>query len=123
MPPRDNSHHLKAAQARRREEKLAAVRAAIERLATKGTALSFQSVATEAGVARSWLYAVPELRADIESRRSAGPVPVAQKVSEDSSVALLSLAKAEVQRLRFDNRRLRKELAEALGQIRTLRGG
>lgn len=121
MPPTDNTAALRQHEARRRAEKTAAVKAAIRRLEEKGERLSFKVVADEAGVARSWLYASPDLRKEIESRRTSGPVPKRQKVSPDSSEALLKLARAEIKRLQEENRLLRQEMEQVLGNVRFLR--
>src|SRR5680860_1345734 len=65
----DNSRHLiAAAQQRAKQTRTRALRA-LRRLDDTGTAVTFEAVAREAGVSRSWLYSQAALRAEIQALR------------------------------------------------------
>jgi len=121
----DNSHHLTAnAQQRSQAAQRRAV-AALRRMDNTGIAVTFDSVAREAGVSRSWLYTHPDLRAEIERlRRRAGPttptrrIPDRQRTSDASLLHRLETANERIRQLHDDNLRLRAALAEALGTNR-----
>jgi hypothetical protein len=78
----------------------------------------------QARVSRSWLYAQPDLRAEIEQLRTAhrrapaSPVPARQRATDASLQRRLEAANAEIRRLRQENHRLRDQLAHALGERR-----
>lgn len=121
----DNSHHLIAAARRRSVATQRRAVAAVRRLDTAGTTITFDAVAREAGVSRSWLYNQPDLRAEIERlRQRQGPtaprrlVPDRQRASDTSLLARLDLATERIRRLEADNQQLRRALAEALGERR-----
>ena len=86
--------------------------------------VEFDAVAREAGVSRSWLYAQPGLRTEIERLRARHhpadrrPVPERQRASEASLHQRLELATHRIRELETDNKRLRHALAEALGERR-----
>jgi hypothetical protein len=94
-----------------------------------GVPVSFESVAKEAGVSRSWLYTNTELRGEIERLRgrrnstASGLIPDRQKISDASLVRRLEAASERIRELQSDNRRLRDALAEALGANRAVIGG
>ena len=81
----DNSHHLIAAARNRAEQTSTRALRALRRLDLTGTPVTFEAVAREAGVSRSWLYSQVDLRDEIQSLRarhqptppipSAGPGP------------------------------------------------
>lgn len=124
----DNSRHLQAAA--RRRSKVTRQRAvkALRRLDATGAPVTFDTVAREAGVSRSWLYAQTDLRGEIERlrdrHRATSPVPVVpdrQRATDTSLLRRLEAATERIRRLEQDNRELRDSLAEALGQQRTAR--
>jgi hypothetical protein len=121
----DNARHVIAAARRRSQRAQEQAAAALHRLDSAGRAVSFDAVAKEAGVSRSWLYTQPHLRAEIErlrrrQRPSPGPViPERQRASDPSLRARLIAAHAHINELHAENRRLRAALAEALGANRT----
>lgn len=121
----DNSHHLIAAAHRRSQATQRRAVAAVRRLDTAGTAITFVAVAREAGVSRSWLYNQPDLRAEIERlRQRQGPtalrrlVPDRQRASNTSLLGRLDLATERIRQLEADNQQMRRALAEALGERR-----
>jgi hypothetical protein len=122
----DNSHHLVAAARRRALDTQARAVRALRRLDGTGRPVSFDTVAREARVSRSWLYGQADLRAEIIRLRAhsrnlpmSPPVPVRQRASEASLRRRLEAANQQLRRLRAENQRLREELAVALGEVRT----
>jgi hypothetical protein len=121
--PADNSHHLAAAARRRALETRERAVRTLRRLHGAGRPVSFDTVAREAHVSRSWLYAQADLRAEIIRLRghlpaAAAPVPARQRASDASLRRRLEAANQQLSRLRAENQRLREELAVALGEAR-----
>lgn len=121
----DNSAHLIAAARQRSAATRRRAAAALRRLDSAGRPVSFDALAREAQVSRSWLYAQPDLRAEIERLRGhhrqppgRQPIPSRQRATEPSLRARLELATQRVRELQADNRQLRDALAEALGERR-----
>jgi hypothetical protein len=124
----DNSHHVIAAARRRAERTRQRAIAALRRMDAAGAPITFDTLAREADVSRSWLYTQPDLRAHIEwlrerhrPARSATVVPDRQRASDASLRRRLEAVNAEIRRLREENRRLREQLAWALGELRAAR--
>ena len=121
----DNSHLIVAAARRRAAATLRRAKAALRRLDTTGATITFETVAREAGVSRSWLYNQPDLRAEIERLRarhrvpSARAVPDRQRASDASLLRRLQAATERNRQLEAENRALREALALALGERRT----
>jgi hypothetical protein len=121
----DNSRHIIAAAKRRGEYTRAKAIQAVRTLDAQGVPVTFQTVAQHAGVSRSWLYAQPDLRAEIDRLRAAHrrapalPVPTRQRASDASLLRRLEAAQQRIRQLTEENRRLREHLAQALGQQRT----
>jgi len=120
----DNSRHLIVAAQRRSEYTRAKAIQAIRTLDADGDPVTFERVAKQAGVSRSWLYAQPDLRAEVERLRAAhrrspdSPVPARQRASDASLLRRLEAANDRVRRLTDENRQLRDQLARALGEQR-----
>ena len=125
----DNSRHLIAAARRRSGSAQRKAAAALRRMDANGIAISFDAVAAEAGVSRSWLYTQPDLRAEIERlrhRRSphlTPTVPRRQRATDASLMRRLEVAGERIRDLQAENARLRSALAEALGTNRATRTG
>ena len=66
----DNSHHIVTAARRRATATRRRAVAALCRMDNAGQAISFDAVAREGQVSRSWLYGQPDLRAEIERLRA-----------------------------------------------------
>jgi hypothetical protein len=121
----DNSHQLITAAKRRAAATHKRAVTALRRMHTTGTPITFDAVAREAAVSRSWLYNQPDLRAEIRRLRQAGrrpsqpQIPERQRTSDASLRQRLQLATERVRQLEADNKRLRAALAEALGELRT----
>jgi Family of unknown function (DUF6262) len=120
----DNSAHIITAARRRSAATRRRAAAALRRLDAAGRPVSFDAVAREAHVSRSWLYAQPDLRAEVERLRdqrrprSQQRIPDRQRATEASLRSRLELATERARQLEADNRRLRDALAEALGERR-----
>lgn len=123
----DNSRHIVDAARRRSEYTRAKAVQALRSLDAQGELITFETVAKRAGVSRSWLYAQPDLRAEIERLRAtrrrapASAIPARQRASETSIIKRLEVAHERIRQLSEENRRIREQLAQALGEIRTLR--
>jgi small-conductance mechanosensitive channel len=125
----DNSRHLAAAAQHRAEQTRTRALRALRRLDGTGIAVTFEAVAREAGVSRSWLYSQPDLRAEIQALRtrtqsrssSPPPTPQRQAATDASLLRRLQAATERLRQLEEDNRQLREALAEALGTARTAR--
>ena len=115
--------------AARHRHELARARAirALHELSRAATQVTFDAVARAAGVSRSWLYSQADIRSQIEQLRevtrgaSAGQVPARQLASSASLRARLETALQRVRELDEENKRLRRQLAQALGDQRRSR--
>jgi transposase-like protein len=120
----DNSLHVIEAARRRSGDTRKRAVAALRRMDNAGTLVTFDAVAREAGVSRSWLYKQPDLRAEIErlrERQRPAPsrrLPDRQRASDASLLRRLEVATARIRTLEADNRQLREALAIALGERR-----
>lgn len=122
----DNSHHLIAAARERAEATRTRALRTLRRLDEAGVSITFETIAREAGVSRSWLYGQADLRAEIEALRtrnhpSSSPslTPQRQRASDASLLRRLEAATARLRQVEEDNQQLREALAEALGEART----
>lgn len=121
----DNSHHVIAAARRRAAATRKRAVTALRRMNKAGLPITFDSVAEQARVSRSWLYNQPDLRAEIERLRTrrnptppSRPVPDRQRASDASLLRRLESATERIQRLETENQQLREALALALGDRR-----
>lgn len=124
----DNSRHIIASAQNRAIETRARALRALRRLDSGGKAITFETVAREANVSRSWLYAQPDLRAEIQQRRTRETpttrttlTPHRQRASDASLLRRLDAANEQLHRLENQHRELRDALAEALGCARAAR--
>jgi hypothetical protein len=91
---------------------------------TTGQRITFDTVASQAGVSRSWLYTQDDLRAEIERLRrprsttSSTSIPQRQRASEPSLLRRLDTATTRIRSLEAENRQLRDALARTLGERR-----
>lgn len=122
----DNTIHLTTAARRRHELTRSKTIRALRELDASGGPVTFAIVAKSAGVSRSWLYTQPDIRAEIERLRSrhhrapAQAVPARQRTTDPSLRQRLHVANARNRELAEDNQRLRRQLAQALGELRTI---
>lgn len=124
----DNSGHLAAAARERAEQTRARALRALRRLEDTGHPVTFEAVAREAGVSRSWLYSQPDIQAEIHelrarsrSSREAALTPQRQRATDASLLRRLEAATQRMRQLEEDNRELRQALAEALDATRARR--
>ncbi|MCW2902087.1 MAG: transposase [Streptosporangiaceae bacterium] len=123
----DNSQHIVEAARRRSEYTRSKAVQALRALDAAGEPVTFETVAKRARVSRSWLYAQPDLRTEIEHLRAAhrrapaSPVPARQRTSDASLLRRLEAANTRIRRLTEENQQLREQLAGTLGELRTLR--
>lgn len=94
-------------------------------MATAGTPVTFEAVASEASVSRAWLYNEPDIRDEIARLRSTNrrlspgqPLPERERASDASLAVRLQTALARNQRLAAEVTQLREQLAAAHGQLR-----
>ena len=84
-------------------------------------------MATAAGISRSWLYTQPDIRGQIQQLRGpaastpAAAIPAAQRATDASLRARLTVALERNRLLAEENTRLRRQLARALGDQRSSR--
>jgi hypothetical protein len=115
---------IRAAQQRHQLTRAKAIRA-LRELDHSGEPVTFEAVARAAGVSRSWLYGQPDIRVDIErlreaTRRAPSPrIPAVERTSPASLQQRLQAATARNRQLAEENQRLRRQLAQALGEQRT----
>jgi len=121
----DNSRHLITAARHRSEQTRQRAIAALRRLDATGQPISFDAVARQASVSRSWLYTQQDLRTEIQRLRQRHPAtpppqapPQRQRASDTSLLRRLEAATARIRRLETDNQQLRDALARALGERR-----
>ena len=120
----DNTAHLIAAASRRHELARSKAIRAVRELDAAGATVTFESVARAAGVSRSWLYTQPDIRAEVLRLRDLGrqapgtSVPARHRSSDASLRRRLEATTARNRELAEDNQRLRRQLAQALGQLR-----
>src|SRR5258708_29672266 len=122
----DNSRHIVAAARRRTQQTRQRAITALRRMDAAGQPVSFDSLAREAAVSRSWLYSQNDLRGEIERLRerhrpaaSLPLVPDRQRASAGSLLRRLDAATGRIRQLEQDNHQLREALARALGERRT----
>ncbi len=124
MPP-DNTAPLAVAAARRHEHTRARAIQALRELDRAGAPVTFASVATAAGISRSWLYTQPDIRGQIQCLRGtatpAAAIPAGQRATDASLRARLAAALERNHTLAEENARLRRQLARALGDQRSAR--
>lgn len=124
----DNSRHLVTAAQNRAEQTRGRAIRELRRLDQTGSPITFEAVAREARVSRSWLYSQADLREQIRALRarpqpglSTPRTPQRQAASETSLLRRLHAATERMRQLEQDNHQLREALAEALGATRTAR--
>ena len=120
--PADNTAHLINAARRRHELTRAKAIRALRELDHAGGHVTFEIVARTARISRSWLYSQPDIKDQIQQLRTRGTsaptVPARQRASDASLLRRLEAASERNRQLATENQLLRRQLAEALGQLR-----
>ena len=119
----DRVEHLREAAQARHDATLRRATTALQRLARRGEAVTFRSIAQTAGVSRSWLYRQPQLREEINRLRDSsagrpGNLPSVERATTDSLRQQLRTYRDEISRLQTENQELRDQLARHLGVTR-----
>jgi hypothetical protein len=120
----DNTAAIITAAHRRRELTRAKAIRALRELDHAGHPVTFEIVARTGGVSRSWLYNEPDIRAEIQRLRDATrraptpPIPAAQRATADSLRRRLDATHERIRQLTDENQRLRRQLAQTLGDQR-----
>jgi hypothetical protein len=123
----DNTQHVVDAARQRAEQTRRRALAALQRMTSTGLPITFEAVASEARVSRSWLYSQDDLRAEIDRLRRRHPhgsrvvPPDRQHASDASLLHRLEAATARIRHLEATNQELRQALELALGSARTER--
>jgi hypothetical protein len=117
----DNTHHLLAAAQRRRD-----VEPILRVESHAGQRYTVTDLAARAGVSRAWLYAQTGLRDQIRQlthqRPTSPPIIDPNQPSSDASLRQrLTLAHTRIHELDDENRHLRDQIAQLLGQLRATR--
>jgi AcrR family transcriptional regulator len=113
---------LKATQEARKQETLAKVNKAIERLVRTGAKISFAAVAREANVSVPYLYKYPDLKERIQALRAQqSKIPENQvnlpPVTAKKHSQVISRLKKRIQQLEEDNKELRRKNEALAGQV------
>jgi hypothetical protein len=111
----DRKEHLKAIHASRKATTSQKVDKAIQRLVRANDPINFNSVASEAGVAKATLYNNRELRERIESLRqqqAEAPTPkqIKREMNENNKDAIIDSLKRRIKKLEEENKELRGQL-------------
>jgi hypothetical protein len=121
----DNSAHIIAAARRRSDDARRRAVTTLHRLDADSQPVTFSTVASAAGVSRSWLYAQDDLRAQIgrlRTRQQEAPssplVPDRQRATPASLLRRLEAATIRIRVLESENHQLRDALERALGEQR-----
>lgn len=121
--PADHTAIVAAAHQRHEYTRAKAVQA-LRELDRAGTVITFQAVAQTAQVSRSWLYAQPDIRAEIQRLRAATrhaptpPIPADQRATAASLRRRLEATQERMRQLTEENQRLRRQLAQSLAERR-----
>ena len=123
MPPDHTTAIIMAARRRHELTRAKAIRA-LRELDTAGAPITFQAVATAAGISRSWLYTQPDVRDQIHRlrhstrRAPSSSIPADQRASDASLLVRLQAALERNRTLAKENQRLRQQFAHLLGEQR-----
>ncbi|MGE7637642.1 DUF6262 family protein [Peribacillus frigoritolerans] len=122
MPKFNLQTHLKQVHKERRTATTKKVDEAIQRLVRANENINFNSVASEAGVAKATLYNNLVLRERIDSlRQQQVNVPtkkqIQRKMNDNNKDALIDSLKRKIKRLEQENKDLRVQLKVAYADI------
>ncbi|PGE70575.1 DUF6262 family protein [Bacillus toyonensis] len=118
----DRQEQLKAIHASRKAITSQKVDKAIQRLVRANEHINFNSVASEAGVAKATLYNNQKLRDRIESlRQQQAQVPtlkqVKREMDENNKDAIIVSLKRKIKKLDEENKELREQLKFAYAEV------
>ncbi|MEI4800549.1 DUF6262 family protein [Bacillus sp. NPDC077411] len=118
----DRKEHLKAIHASRKATTSQKVDKAIQRLVRANDPINFNSVASEAGVAKATLYNNRELRERIESLRqqqaeTPTPKQIKCELDENNKDAIIASLKRKIKKLEEEKKQLREQLKFAYADV------
>ena len=122
MAEYDRREQLKAIHESRKASTFQKVDEAIHRLVRAYESINFNSVASEAGIAKATLYNHQELRERIESLRQQqeqAPTPKQTKreMDDNNKDALIASLQRRIKKLDGENKELREQLKVAYAQV------
>ncbi|PEB38384.1 transposase [Bacillus pseudomycoides] len=94
----------------------------MQRLVRANETINFNSVASEAGVAKATLYNNRELRGRIETLRqqqAQAPIPkqIKREINDSNKDAILESLKRRIKKLEDENKQLREQLKVAYADV------
>ncbi|MGG3652608.1 DUF6262 family protein [Bacillus pseudomycoides] len=122
MPSYDRIEQLKAIHASRKAVTSQKVDEAIQRLLRANQNINFNSVASEAGIAKATLYNNQELRGRVESlRQQQAQVPtlkqIKREMNENNKDAIIASLKRKIKKLDEENKELREQMKQIYSEI------
>lgn len=118
----DNSIFLKLAAERKHEVTRSKALDTIKNLQLRNVAITFESVAREAGISRSWLYTQEDIRNEVVRLRNTSAASPRQsekkKATEESLLIRLTASLERNKELMIENENLKYQLSLALGEVR-----
>jgi predicted RNase H-like nuclease (RuvC/YqgF family) len=122
MATYDRKKHLKQIHESRKAITMSKVDEAIKRLVRANQEINFNSVASEAGVAKATLYNNVTLRERIETLRQQqikrpSVKQVRHKMNENNKEVIIESLKRKVKRLEHENKDLRDQLKVAYAEV------
>jgi CHAT domain-containing protein len=122
MTDYDRREQLKAIHKSRKASTYQKVDEAIKRLIRAYQSINFNSVASEAGVAKATLYNNPELRDRIETLRqqqAQPPTPkqIKREMDDNNKDALIASLQRRIKKLDGENKELREQLKVAYAEV------
>ncbi|MDF2084442.1 DUF6262 family protein [Bacillus pseudomycoides] len=118
----DRKEHLKAIHASRKATTSQKVDKAIQRLVRANDPINFNSVASEAGVAKATLYNNRELRERIEilrQQQAEAPTPkqIKREINDSNKNAIIASLKRKIKKLEEEKKQLREQLKVAYADV------
>lgn len=122
MDTYDRKNHLKQIHENRKVITMNKVDQAIKRLVRANKTINFNSVASEAGVAKATLYNNVLLRERIETLRSQqiqspSKLSIKQELNDNNKDAVIESLKRKVKRLEQENKEFREQLKVAYAEV------
>ena len=122
MADYDRREQLKKIHASRKSATYQKVDEAVQRLVRANVNINFNSVASEAGVAKATLYNNLELRDRIESlRQQQAKAPTSKQIKremdDNNKDALIASLQRRIKRLDGENKELREQLKVAYAEV------
>lgn len=122
MADYDRREQLKTIHASRKAATYQKVDEAIQRLIRASEPINFNSVASEAGVAKATLYNNQELRDRIETLRqqqAQAPTPkqIKREINNSNKDAIIESLKRRIKKIEEENKQLREQLKVAYAEV------